>query len=115
MHFKKYSVLVGCPSERIMVLAQVQKQGLVHVIRSAGLSGLYNGWTATLYRDISFNAAFFTLRELFVRRYELRYQDMPEAFTRVALGFPAGLIASVAACPLDVIKTRMQGRPLGEC
>lgn len=106
-------VPIGCPSERIMVLAQVQKQGLVHVIRSAGLTGLYNGWTATLYRDITFNAMFFTLRELFVRRYELYCQEKPEAYKRVVLGFPAGLTASVVACPLDVIKTRMQGRPLG--
>lgn len=97
-----------------MVLAQIQKQGFLTVLRQAGLKGLYDGWTATLYRDISFNASFFTLREMFVRHYTAWTGEQPRAFKRVALGLPAGCLASVIACPFDVIKTRMQGSSLGE-
>ena len=97
-----------------MVLAQIQKQGFLTVLRQTGLKGLYNGWTATLYRDISFNASFFTLREMFVRQYTAWTGEQPRAFKRVALGLPAGCLASVVACPFDVIKTRMQGSSLGE-
>ena len=97
-----------------MVLAQIQKQGVIAVIRSAGLNGLYHGWTATLYRDIVFNTTFFSLRELFVLKYEKRIGEEPQAFARVALGLPAGCIASVVGCPHDVIKTRMQGKKVGK-
>lgn len=70
--------------------------------------------TATLYRDISFNAVFFTAREIFVRSYHSRYGIEPDAKMRVVLGLPAGCLASVIACPFDVVKTRMQGDELGE-
>ena len=97
-----------------MVLAQIQKQGFLTVLRQTGLKGLYNGWTATLYRDVSVNTVFFTLREMFVRQYSAWTDEQPRAFKRVVLGLPAGCLASVVACPFDVIKTRMQGSSLGE-
>ena len=30
------------------------------------------------------------------------------------LGFPAGTMASIVACPYDVVKTRQQGQELGQ-
>ena len=96
-----------------MVLANVRQQGIVKVVRETGIRGLYKGWTTTLYRDIIFNLFFFTLREVFVGEYRKRREE-PGAFTRVLLGIPAGIIAATAGCPNDVIKTRMQGRPLGK-
>ena len=103
----------GCPSERAMVQAHIQKQGFMRVIRETGLRGLYHGFMSTLYRDISFNMAFFTSRELFVRAYASWYEH-PDAWKRVMLGIPAGCLASVVACPMDVVKTRLQGKELGE-
>ena len=96
-----------------MVLAQIRKQGVMAVIKSTGLKGLYNGWQVTLYRDMSFNSVIFTTREFLVQWYTTRYEE-PTAFRRVLIGLPAGCFASVVACPLDVIKTRVQGTPLGK-
>ena len=104
----------GCPSERAMVLAHIRKQGFLQVIRETGLRGLFSGFSSTLYRDISFNMVFFTARELFVRGYRSRYDESPDAWRRVLLGIPAGCMASVVACPFDVVKTRMQGKELGK-
>ena len=107
---------VGCPSERAMVLAQVQQsrgQNFREVVRKQGLTGLYHGWRATLYRDIYFNMAFFTFREIFVSQWRQRSGgEEPSPWRRVVLGIPAGCIASVVACPFDVVKTRMQGQEL---
>lgn len=96
------------------MLAHIRKQGFLQVIRETGLRGLFLGFSSTLYRDISFNMVFFTSRELFVRGYKQRYGERPDAWKRVMLGMPAGCVASVVACPFDVVKTRMQGKELGE-
>lgn len=105
----------GCPSERAMVLAHIRKQAFTAVLKETGLRGLYFGFSATLYRDITFNMIFFTSRELFVKLYKHRYPGMdPDAKTRVLLGFPAGTLASILACPFDVVKTRQQGMELGK-
>ena len=97
-----------------MVLAQVQKQGFFKVITTTGFKGLYKGWTATLYRDMMFNIVFFTSRGYFVEQYTTITGTEPQAFKRVALGLPAGCLSSIVSCPLDVIKTRMQGQELSK-
>ena len=84
------------------------------MIRETGLRGLFLGFSSTLYRDISFNMVFFTMRELFVRSYETYVGQKPDPKWRMVLGLPAGCLASVVACPFDVVKTRMQGKELGE-
>ena len=33
---------------------------------------------------------------------------------RVVLGMPAGIVGSVVACPLDVVKTHAHGQEIGE-
>lgn len=112
MFFTKI-MCAGCPSERAMVQAHIQKQGFMAVVRTTGLRGLYHGFLSTLYRDISFNASFFTCREVIVRMYSSWFEP-PDAWKRVLLGIPAGCIASAVACPMDVVKTRLQGQELGE-
>lgn len=103
----------GCPSERAMVLAHIRKKAFTSVIRETGLRGLYFGFSSTLYRDISFNMVFFTSREVLVRYYKRVHGDA-DPWTRVMLGFPAGTLASIVACPFDVVKTRQQGQELGQ-
>ena len=97
-----------------MVLAHIRKQGFFQVIRETGFRGLFLGFSTTLYRDISFNMVFFTCREIIVRSYRNHYGERPDAWKRVLLGIPAGCLASVVACPYDVVKTRMQGKELGK-
>jgi solute carrier family 25 aspartate/glutamate transporter 12/13/solute carrier family 25 carnitine/acylcarnitine transporter 20/29 len=108
------TTLIGCPSERAMVLAHIQKRGFVDVIRTTGVRGLYHGFEATLYRDITFNMAFFTIREIIVRMYRNHFGNDPNPFQRTLMGIASGTMASVFACPMDVVKTRIQGRKLGQ-
>ena len=96
-----------------MVLAHIQKQAFLAVIRKTGVCGLYLGFRTTLYRDISFNAMFFTSREQSLLMYR-KWEEDPQALKRVLLGFPAAILACVVACPFDVVKTRQQGAELGE-
>ena len=95
-----------------MVLAHIRKKAFTSVIKESGLRGLYLGFSSTLYRDIYFNMVFFSSREVFVKLYKRYYSD-PDPWTRVMLGYPAGTLASIVACPFDVIKTRQQGSALG--
>ena len=102
----------GCPSERAMVLAQIQKKGFRDVLRSAGIQGIYHGAEATLYRDISFNMSLFALRAYIMREYETRTGSEPSAISKVWVGLPASISAGIIACPFDVVKTRIQGKEL---
>lgn len=84
------------------------------VLKISGLRSVYNGFCATLYRDVIFNMAFFSSREMFVDLYERHYLQSPNAWTRVILGYPAGCIACTISCPLDVVKKRIQGSDLNK-
>ena len=96
-----------------MVISQIQKESVTSVIKTNGFRGLYCGFWCTLSRDIVFNMAFFTSRELIIKQYE-KWQQPPCAWTRVLLGLPAAGLACTISCPLDVVKTRIQGGGLGE-
>ncbi|XP_011409465.1 PREDICTED: mitochondrial substrate carrier family protein X-like [Amphimedon queenslandica] len=107
------TTVVGCPSERIMVLSQVRKQGVVQVMKDQGLKGITKGWTATLYRDILFNITLFTTREMFIEQYKSKTGKTDlHMLERIALGFVPGCLAAAIGCPHDVVKTRMQGAKL---
>ena len=95
-----------------MVLAHIQKKGFMDVIRNTGVRGLYHGFEPTIYRDISFNMSFFTVREIIVRVYRKYYGEDPNPFQRTVMGIIGGTVASVFACPFDVVKTRVQGKEL---
>ena len=95
-----------------MVLAHIQKKGFMDVVRSTGIRGLYHGFEATIYRDVTFNMAFFTFREIIVRIYRNQTGNDPNPFQRTLMGILSGTIASVFACPFDVVKTRIQGGEL---
>ena len=103
-----------CPSERIMVLAHIRKQGVIHVAQDIGFKGVYQGWRVTLNRDIVFNALFFTVRDTLVDlRIKWSSSHQCNKFERFIAGLPAGVLAASVSCPLDVVKTRVQGAKLG--
>ena len=85
------TTVFGCPSERIMVLAHIRKQGVIHVAKEIGFKGMYQGWRVTLHRDIVFNAFFFTVRDMLVDlRIMMSSQHECNKFERFLAGLPAG-------------------------
>ena len=85
------TTVFGCPSERIMVLAHIRKQGVIHVAQEIGFKGMYQGWRVTLNRDIVFNAFFFTARDTLVD-LRIKWSSSHECnkFERFLAGLPAG-------------------------
>ena len=84
------TTVIGCPSERIMVIAQIRKQGVFDVIRQTGLKGLYKGGMVTLYRDITFNAVFFATTEFTVKQWSARTGKKCNGWERFLAGLGAG-------------------------
>ncbi|KAL3426913.1 mitochondrial carrier protein [Phlyctema vagabunda] len=79
------------------------------IVRTEGLSALFYGYKATIFRDLPFSALQFTFYEqgqTWAREYkQSREIGLPlELFT----GAAAGGLAGVMTCPLDVVKTRIQ-------
>ena len=93
-----------------MVLAQIEGKTFWEVVRSKGVRALYHGALTTLYRDIIFNFCLFTGRGYILQVYKDKYGKEPGSFMMVRYGLPASVFAGVAACPFDVVKTRIQGR-----
>ena len=85
------TTILGCPSERIMVLAHIRRQGVIHVAKTIGMKGMYQGWRVTLYRDIVFNAFFFTTRDMLVDFQTRSTGRKCNGFERFVAGVPAGL------------------------
>jgi len=84
------TTILGCPSERIMVLAHIRKQGVIHVAKTIGMKGMYQGWRVTLYRDIVFNCFFFTIRDMLVDLRTKLTGHKCSGFERFVAGLPAG-------------------------
>ena len=79
------------------------------IIKSEGLSALFYGYKATIFRDLPFSALQFALYE--------KEQDWARQYSgsrdigiglEIATATSAGGLAGVMTCPLDVVKTRIQ-------
>lgn len=89
------TTVLGCPSERIMVLAHIRKKGVIHVAKTIGMKGMYQGWRVTLYRDVMFNCFFFTTRDMLVDFQTRLTGHKCSGFERFAAGLPAGVYSCV--------------------
>lgn len=108
------TTIIGCPSERVMVIAQIQNVGFRAVFRKAGIRGLYHGAEATLHRDITFNMCLFVMRAYIMKWYEDCHGMEPGPLAKVWYGLPASVSAGIVTCPMDVVKTRIQGEEIKE-
>jgi solute carrier family 25 2-oxodicarboxylate transporter 21 len=85
---------------------------LVKVVRHEGIGALYNGFEATLWRHIVWNAGYFGC--IFQVRAQLPQPERahnPKAQKMVndlAAGFVGGIVGTTFNTPLDVVKSRIQ-------
>ncbi|KAI0013144.1 mitochondrial carrier [Xylariaceae sp. FL0662B] len=79
------------------------------IVRTEGLSELFSGYKATLYRDLPFSAFQFMFYEQF-QTWAREWKQSREIGVRLELltGAAGGGLAGVLTCPLDVVKTRLQ-------
>ncbi|TIC99723.1 putative mitochondrial carrier [Colletotrichum higginsianum] len=79
------------------------------IVRHEGLSALFHGYQATLYRDLPFSALQFMFWEQF-HAWARTYKQSRDVGVPLELltGGLAGSLAGVMTCPLDVVKTRLQ-------
>jgi len=95
----------------------IKLPGIRQLVAKLGVSGLYQGTTSTLLRDVPFSMMFFPLygysRE--------RLSHLGTVGTLVA-GCLSGAFAAAAVTPMDVVKTRLQAEDakvlydgLGDC
>ncbi|CAJ2501979.1 Uu.00g048320.m01.CDS01 [Anthostomella pinea] len=79
------------------------------IVRTEGLSELFSGYRATIYRDLPFSA----LQFMFYEQFQSWARDWKESREigvplELATGAAGGGLAGVMTCPLDVVKTRLQ-------
>ena len=90
-----------------------------HIWATAGLRGLYAGFSTTIAREIPFSALQLALyetgKQVFAQRYSSREADGPAvpSWAIGILGAVSGGIAAAVTTPLDVAKTRLMTQPLG--
>jgi len=106
-------VAITQPYELVKLRQQtVAGQSLGDTMRELGLRGLTRGTTATLLRDIPFNALYFSsyaaLKDVVHAVYDPPDAPLISPQGLMVAGLGAGLLAGGLTTPADVIKTRMQ-------
>ncbi|RFU34483.1 hypothetical protein B7463_g1894, partial [Scytalidium lignicola] len=79
------------------------------IVRQEGVSALFHGYKATIFRDLPFSALQFTFYEQ-AQSWSRRWKKSRDIGLSLELltGAAAGGLAGVITCPLDVVKTRIQ-------
>jgi solute carrier family 25 aspartate/glutamate transporter 12/13 len=110
-------VVATNPMEIVKIRMQVQgtagiaKQSIGEIVKELGVTGLYTGLRATLLRDVPFSIIYFST-------YGFVKQKLTDANGNISslkvflTAFIAGTAAAAASTPADVIKTRLQVKPV---
>ncbi|MCJ1481909.1 hypothetical protein MMC06_002070 [Schaereria dolodes] len=79
------------------------------IVRSEGISALFYGYKATIFRDLPFSALQFAFYEQ-EQKWAKQWAGSPDIGLglEITTGATAGGMAGVLTCPLDVVKTRIQ-------
>lgn len=86
----------------------------MHTLKSKGITGLYQGHTGTLLREVAGGVAWFGIYEWSVKRllaqdpYKVRTKADLSAWELMGAGALAGMGYNSALYPADVVKSRMQ-------
>merc|ERR1719341_3086468 len=109
------SVTLVSPLELIRTKMQSQKMPWSQVTRcirdlvtTQGVRGLWNGYTATLLRDVPFSALYWPLYEQCKATKNLYTSNRDSFLVNFGSGAIAGSVASTVTLPFDVIKTIKQ-------
>lgn len=79
------------------------------LLREKGITGLYRGFKATMFRDVAFSAIYFPMFAHLNSKGKRRKNSNEAVFYVTLLsGITAGGIASFSVNPMDVVKTRLQ-------
>jgi len=81
---------------------------LRELVQTQGLRGLWNGYTATLLRDVPFSALYWPLYEQCKAIMNLYTSNRDSFLINFGSGAVAGSVASTVTLPFDVIKTIKQ-------
>eukprot|EP00092_Neocalanus_flemingeri_P047297 GFUD01053562.1.p1 GENE.GFUD01053562.1~~GFUD01053562.1.p1 ORF type:complete len:363 (+),score=83.94 GFUD01053562.1:278-1366(+) len=90
-----------------MPLSDVHKC-LKDLVKTQGVRGLWNGYTATLLRDVPFSALYWPLYEQCKDTLSLYTGNRDAFLVNFGSGAIAGSVASTVTLPFDVIKTIKQ-------
>lgn len=95
--------------------AEYRSKGFTTLLRQEGLSNLYAGWQWTVGRNAPGSFALFG-GNAFTKEYIFHLEDHRDAtFLQTTVSSMAGSVTSIiVACPLDVVKTRIQSGSFGE-
>jgi len=109
------AVSIVSPLELVRTKMQSQKMPwsdvhkcLTELVRAQGVRGLWNGYTATLLRDVPFSALYWPLYEQCKATMNLYTSNRDSFLVNFGSGAVAGSVASTVTLPFDVIKTIKQ-------
>ena len=81
--------------------------GLRTLLAEWGPMGLYKGYTATILRDVPWNALSFMFFAQEKQLFTKMTGEKPTTEQNLALGAVSGMLAAVIMTPVDVVKTRL--------
>lgn len=109
------AVSLVSPLELVRTKMQSQKMPwsdvhkcLKELVKAQGVRGLWNGYTATLLRDVPFSALYWPLYEQCKATMNLYTSNRDSFLINFGSGAIAGSVASTVTLPFDVIKTIKQ-------